>query len=54
MKPDEVMTLYDFAWWTRDRLLGAAAGMTDEEFAVTTGSPTTASAASWSMRSRRR
>ncbi len=32
MKPDEVMTLYDFAWWTRDRLLGAVAGMTDEEF----------------------
>ena len=32
MKPDEVMTLYEFAWWTRDRLLSAAAGMTDEEF----------------------
>ena len=32
MKPDEVMMLYEFAWWTRDRLLGAAAGMSDEEF----------------------
>ena len=32
MKPDEVMTLYDYAWWARDRLLEAADGMTDEEF----------------------
>ena len=32
MKPEEMKTLYEFAWWTRDRLLSAAAGMTDEEF----------------------
>jgi uncharacterized damage-inducible protein DinB len=37
MKPDEVMTLYEYAWWARDRLLDAAGGMTDEEFARDNG-----------------
>ena len=32
MKPDELMLLYEYAWWARDRLLDAASGMTDEEF----------------------
>jgi uncharacterized damage-inducible protein DinB len=32
MKPDELVTLFDYAWWARDRLLAAADGMTDEEF----------------------
>jgi uncharacterized damage-inducible protein DinB len=32
MRPDEVMMLYEYAWWARDRLLDAASGMTDEEF----------------------
>jgi uncharacterized damage-inducible protein DinB len=37
MKPDEIMTLYDYAWWARDRLLNAAAGLSDEEFARDAG-----------------
>ncbi|HEU0073049.1 MAG TPA: DinB family protein [Dehalococcoidia bacterium] len=32
MKPDEAMTLYEYAWWARDRLLTAADGISDEEF----------------------
>lgn len=37
MKPDEVITLYEYAWWARDRLLEAASGMADEAFSKDNG-----------------
>jgi len=37
MTPDEAMTLYDYAWWARDRLLAAAEGLSDEDFARENG-----------------
>jgi uncharacterized damage-inducible protein DinB len=37
MKPEEIMTLYEYTWWARDRLLNAAAGLSDEEFARNAG-----------------
>jgi uncharacterized damage-inducible protein DinB len=37
MKPDEVMTLYDYTWWARERLLAAADGLSEEDFARENG-----------------
>ena len=33
MQPDEILTLFDYTYWARDRLLAAADGLPDEEFA---------------------
>ena len=37
MQPEDYRRLWDYSYWARDKLLAAAAGMTEEEYAAPTG-----------------